>query len=139
MKIWHFRQCIKVDISYNQSAVLVFGLNMNNDLDIAHMRDSSDQVLCILKSMANSDRLNILCHLSQSELNVSEIEHITGIRQPTLSQQLMMLRKSDVVTTRREGKQIFYSIQDQKIITVLSTVYSLYADENAPPVLENVS
>ena len=89
------------------------------------MRDSAEVVVSILKSLANTDRLLILCHLSQQELNVSQIEEITDIKQPTLSQQLMMLRKSDVVNTRRDGKQIYYSIKDERMIEVLNTL-SLY-------------
>ncbi|APX62900.1 transcriptional regulator [Staphylococcus aureus] len=99
---------------------------MNTDLEITTMRDSADQVVGILKSLANTDRLIILCHLSQAELNVSQIENLTHIQQPTLSQQLMMLRKSDVVSTRRDGKQIFYSIKDQNLVVILNTLYQLY-------------
>lgn len=99
---------------------------MNSDLEISNMRDSANVVVGVLKSLANTDRLLILCHLAQMELNVSEIEQITQINQPTLSQQLMMLRKSDVVMTRRDGKQIYYSIKDQNLITVLHTLYELY-------------
>ena len=84
---------------------------MNDGLEITSMRESAETVVGILKSLANSDRLLILCHLSQQELNVSQIEDITQIHQPTLSQQLMMLRKSDVVNTRREGKQIFIPLK----------------------------
>lgn len=102
---------------------------MNNALEIKAMRDASEQVVTVLKSLANPDRLMILCHLSQQELNVSQIEQITQIHQPTLSQQLMMLRKSEVVSTRREGKQIFYSIQDQKIVTILTTLHHLYCPQ----------
>lgn len=99
---------------------------MQPALQIDVMRDSADTVVSILKSLANTDRLLILCHLAQEELNVSEIEEKTQITQPTLSQQLMMLRKSDVVITRRQGKQIFYSIKDQKLIQVLHILYDLY-------------
>lgn len=99
---------------------------MNTGLEITSMRDSAEVVVSILKSLANTDRLLILCHLSQQELNVSQIEEITHIKQPTLSQQLMMLRKSDVVNTRRDGKQIYYSIKDERMIEVLNTLYSLY-------------
>ncbi|SRR5690606_1620835 len=103
---------------------------MNTDLEITTMRDSADQVVGILKSLANTDRLIILCHLSQTELNVSQIEHLTGIQQPTLSQQLMMLRKSDVVSTRRDGKQIYYSIKDENLVVILKTLYQLYCTPN---------
>lgn len=99
---------------------------MSDGLEIDVMRDSAETIVTILKSLANTDRLLILCHLSQQELNVSQIEEITQIRQPTLSQQLMMLRKSDVVNTRRDGKQIYYTIKDPKLVEVLSTLYRLY-------------
>ncbi|KAB0628815.1 helix-turn-helix transcriptional regulator [Acinetobacter gandensis] len=99
---------------------------MNTDLEITSMRDSAELVVGVLKSLANTDRLLILCHLAQQELNVSQIEQITDIKQPTLSQQLMMLRKSDVVTTRRDGKQIYYSIKDANLVEVLNTLYQLY-------------
>ena len=99
---------------------------MNTDLEITTMRDSAELVVGVLKSLANTDRLLILCHLAQQELNVSQIEEITDIKQPTLSQQLMMLRKSDVVTTRRDGKQIYYSIKDQKLALILNQLYQLY-------------
>lgn len=99
---------------------------MSDGLEIDVMRDSAETVVTILKSLANTDRLLILCHLSQQELNVSQIEEITQIRQLTLSQQLMMLRKSDVVNTRRDGKQIYYTIKDPKLVEVLSTLYRLY-------------
>ncbi len=104
---------------------------MKTDFEITTMRDSAEQGVGILKSLANTDRLLILCHLSQAELNVSEIEEITEIKQPTLSQQLMMLRKSDVVDTRRDGKQIYYSIKDQNLIVVLNTLYQLYCGNPA--------
>ena len=99
---------------------------MSNDLEIEVMRESASSVVTILKSLANTDRLLILCHLAQEELNVSQIELKTHITQPTLSQQLMMLRKSDAVTTRRDGKQIYYSIKDEKLNIVLKTLYELY-------------
>ncbi len=104
----------------------VFGDNMKNTLEIDLMRESASSVVNILKSLANTDRLLILCHLAKEELNVSQIEEKTQILQPTLSQQLMMLRKSDVVTTRRDGKQIFYSIKDEKLLIILNTLYQLY-------------
>ncbi|OTG79444.1 transcriptional regulator [Acinetobacter sp. ANC 5054] len=102
---------------------------MNTDLEITTMRDSAELVVGVLKSLANTDRLLILCHLAQQELNVSQIEQITEIKQPTLSQQLMMLRKSDVVMTRRDGKQIYYSIKDANLVQVLNTLYNLYCQQ----------
>lgn len=104
---------------------------MKTNFEIETMRDSAERVVGILKSLANTDRLLILCHLSQAELNVSQIEEITDIKQPTLSQQLMMLRKSDVVNTRRDGKQIYYSIKDHNLIAVLNTFHHLYCNNQS--------
>ncbi len=53
------------------------------------------------------------------EMNVQEIEESTDIHQPTLSQQLTVLRKADMVSTRREGKQIFYRLSDPKVLSLM--------------------
>ena len=49
-----------------------------------------------------------------------------GIQQPTLSQQLGVLREEQLVTTRREGKQIFYSIASTEAMAVMQVLYELY-------------
>jgi hypothetical protein len=58
--------------------------------------------------MNSLDRLLLLCQLSQGELCVSDLENKTGIRQPTLSQQLTVLREERLVITRCERKQIYF-------------------------------
>lgn len=90
------------------------------------VRNQSNDIVLMLKSIANQDRLIILSHLLQEELNVSEIEQKTQIIQPTLSQQLMILRKKGVVTTRRSGKQIYYSIKDPRFQSILDKVSQFY-------------
>lgn len=95
---------------------------MDEALNVNVIRDQSDEIVMVLKSLANKDRLIILSHLLVEELNVSEIEKKTQILQPTLSQQLMILRKNGVVSTRRSGKQIFYSIKDQRFVNILNNV-----------------
>lgn len=79
-----------------------------------------------LKVLSNSDRLKILCVLVEGELNVQQIEDHTGVQQPTLSQQLTVLRKHCMVSTRREGKQIFYQVADPKVLVLMQTLYQLY-------------
>ncbi|RYZ94807.1 MAG: transcriptional regulator, partial [Moraxellaceae bacterium] len=94
--------------------------------DLLQLREQAGMVSGILKILANPDRLLILCHLAQQELHVSDIEAITGISQPTLSQQLSILRRATVVVTRREGKQIYYAIADQRLLELMQTMYRLY-------------
>ena len=83
----------------------------------------------VLKILANEDRLMLLCQLSQGERCVSELEHQLGIRQPTLSQQLGVLRSVGAVNTRREGKNIFYSVADPATLEILAVLYRLYCPE----------
>ncbi len=79
-----------------------------------------------MRLLANEDRLLLLCQLTQGEKNVSALETLTGIRQPTLSQQLGVLRNEHVVETRREGKQIYYRLSNEEVEAVLMTLYSLF-------------
>ena len=80
----------------------------------------------MLRVLANEDRLLLLCQLTQGEACVSELEEMLGIRQPTLSQQLSVLRAEEIVSTRREGKKIFYQVSDPRVVSVLGTLYGLY-------------
>lgn len=94
--------------------------------DKQHMYVAAAKAAGVLKSMANEDRLLLLCHLSQGEASVGEIEQALGITQPTLSQQLGVLRRQQLVETRREGKQIFYRVAAPDVLILLNTLYTLY-------------
>lgn len=86
----------------------------------------------MLKVLANPERLLLLCQLTEGEISVGELEAHLGIRQPTLSQQLAVLRREQLVDTRREGKNIFYRIADPAVLTLLQTLYGIYcADSEA--------
>lgn len=82
----------------------------------------------MLKALANPDRLLLLCQLSQGERNVTELEQLLGIQQPTLSQQLAVLRREGLVATRREGKQIYYRISSSEALAVITTLYQLFCE-----------
>lgn len=94
-------------------------------IDPEALREAAGTAVATLKVLANEDRL-LLCQLSQGEMCVSDLEATLGIRQPTLSQQLGVLRNEGVVETRREGKQIFYSVADKNLLKVLELLYRLY-------------
>ena len=95
-------------------------------IDMSAMRAAATRAVAALKPLANEDRLLLLCQLSQGEQCVSELEERLAIRQPTLSQQLGVLRNEGVVTTRREGKYIYYSVADDALLQVLALMYRLY-------------
>lgn len=90
------------------------------------LRKAADEAVAALKMLANPERLLLLCQLSQGEFSVSELEEQLDIHQPTLSQQLGVLRNQGVVATRREGKNIFYSVADPALLEILVVLYRLY-------------
>ncbi|QMV63848.1 metalloregulator ArsR/SmtB family transcription factor [Pseudomonas berkeleyensis] len=101
---------------------------MVDSLDIQQLRTNADAAGQLLKALANPDRLLLLCQLSQGERNVSELEAQLGIQQPTLSQQLAVLRREGLVETRRDGKQIFYRISSPAALAVIETLYRLFCE-----------
>lgn len=96
------------------------------DIDIFQIRRSAGDAAAFLRLLANEDRLLLLCQLSQGECSVSELEETLGIYQPTLSQQLGVLRQEGVVETRRAGKNIYYSIADVRVLAVLQPLYEMF-------------
>ncbi|KQW38842.1 ArsR family transcriptional regulator [Rhizobacter sp. Root404] len=102
---------------------------MNTLIDPAVLRRAAGQAVGALKVLANEDRLLLLCQLSQGEMCVSDLEEELDIRQPTLSQQLAVLRGEGVVDTRRDGKRIYYRVADPRVIQVLDVLYRLYCKE----------
>lgn len=98
----------------------------DRNLDIESMRVAASRACGLMKVLANPDRMLLLCHVSQGELCVGDLERETGIRQPTLSQQLTVLREEQLVATRREGKQVFYSIASDEALAVMQVLHDLY-------------
>ena len=92
-----------------------------------------------LKGLANKNRLVVLCALAEGEKNVSELEKILGIRQPTLSQQLARLRSDGMVSTRRDKKQIYYSLASDEAELVLGLIYKIFCGEESKTVERGAS
>ena len=96
------------------------------DFDLPAMRTAANQACSLMRVMSNPDRLMLLCQLAQGERRVGELEELLDIQQPTLSQQLAVLRDEALVETRREGKQIFYRITSEPVLAVLAVLYQQY-------------
>ena len=96
------------------------------EIDPPRLRRAVENAVGALKLLANPDRLLLLCQLSQGEFSVGELEEQLDIHQPTLSQQLGVLRSQGVVATRREGKNIYYSVADPNLLEILVVLYRLY-------------
>lgn len=104
---------------------------MQKIIDVNVLRAGASQAVGALKLLANEERLLLLCQLSQREMCVSELEEALDIRQPTLSQQLGVLRNEGVIIPRREGKKIFYSVASPELLDILAVLYRLYCPKEA--------
>jgi len=90
------------------------------------MQAAAARACSMLKTLGNADRLLLLCQLTQGEFCVSELESVLGIQQPTLSQQLGVLREEKLVSTRREGKQIYYSLASKEAQALMQVLYQQF-------------
>lgn len=101
----------------------------NMPLDTAKMHIHAKNASNFLKNLANPNRLILLCHLSKNEMNVHDLEIASGIQQPTLSQQLGVLREQHLVSTRREGKQIYYQLANAHVLQMLMLLYGQFCNQ----------
>lgn len=97
------------------------------------MRDSAANAAAFLKALAHEGRLMILCHLHAGERSVGELEQLLGMRQAAVSQMLSRLRQDGLVTTRRDGKLIYYALHDGKVARVIEQLYAMFCDPGDAP------
>lgn len=83
-----------------------------------------------LKALSHEGRLMILCHLISGERSVTELERLLDSRQAAVSQQLARLRLEGLVTARRDGKAIYYSIQDDKVRRTIALMYEMFCAQD---------
>ena len=108
--------------------------------NLTDMDQAAAAAATLLKALANEDRLLILCNLAAGEKNVTELQEILGLRQPTLSQQLSRLRHEGLVEFRREGKSIHYRLASDEAAKIIEVLYELYCapvSRNAAPAKSN--
>ena len=99
---------------------------MNNNIDLERMQASANDACRLMKVLSNRDRMMLLCQIGQGEKCVGELEACLDIHQPTLSQQLTVLRNEELVQTRREGKQIYYTLSNRTALAVMDVLYQNY-------------
>jgi len=95
-------------------------------IELESMHQAAEDACRLMKALANPDRLLLLCQLSQGEMSVGQLEAALGILQPTLSQQLGVLRDDELVRTRREGRHVYYSVRSAPALAVLRVLYDQF-------------
>lgn len=97
-----------------------------DDEQLDAMSEKAKLATAMMKALSHEGRLMILCYLAHGEKSVTELEEILSLRQPAVSQQLARLRAEGIIEARRDGKAIYYSIQDARAQKMMETVYDLY-------------
>lgn len=90
------------------------------------LRSTATRACTLLRALAHEDRLVLLCALAQREHTVGELEQALGIVQPTLSQQLGVLRREGLVDTRRDGKYIHYRIASDDALALMQVLHARF-------------
>lgn len=102
-----------------------------NVKSIMQLHQVAERAAGLLGCMANPDRLMLLCMLVDGEKNVSELRDLTSIEQPTLSQQLTVLRTEGLVQTRKQGKYVYYRLASEEVLRLMTTLYEIYCAPKA--------
>jgi ArsR family transcriptional regulator, virulence genes transcriptional regulator len=87
------------------------------------MTVAADHAADLLKSLANRHRLLIVCQLLEKERSVGELTAFLSIRDSTVSQHLAVLRRERIVSARRDGQTIWYSIGSAAARSVVESLY----------------
>lgn len=95
-------------------------------IDSGDMVARAEEAARFLKALSHEGRLMILCHLTGGEKSVTELEHLLGTRQAAVSQQLARLRLEGLVSCRRDGKAIYYTIADERARRTVGLMYELF-------------
>lgn len=111
------------------SRLPVFDKNMCAE-DIEKMMKNALAASNFLKAISHEGRLMILCHLASGEKTVTELEELLSARQSAVSQQLSRLRLEGIVTPRRDGKTIYYSLTDDRSTQIMEVVYDLFCRQD---------
>jgi DNA-binding transcriptional ArsR family regulator len=98
----------------------------NRPYDLDRLFGNVKRASSFLKALAHESRLIILCILGDGEKSVSELERELNLRQPTVSQQLARLRADGLVSTRREGKVVYYSLASEEARSIVATIYDVF-------------
>ena len=109
----------------NPMALPVFDKNISPE-DMDKVAGNVVQAVNFLKAISHEGRLMILCYLASGEKSVTDLEELLSARQAAVSQQLSRLRLEGLVTPRREGKVIYYSLTDKRSTQIMEVVYDLF-------------
>lgn len=93
---------------------------------LSNLKRKSEDVAALLKQLSHPQRLLILCSLVDGPKSVGEIEKACGASQSAVSQFLKMMRLEGLVDGKRDGKQIYYEITDERVDELMKSLYLIF-------------
>jgi DNA-binding transcriptional ArsR family regulator len=81
--------------------------------------DETIKLQLLFQTLGDSNRLKIIKYIGEKECSVSEIVESTGLSQPLVSHHLKILRKNQILETKRKGPFIYYKLKDQRLLSAL--------------------
>ncbi len=95
-------------------------------MDMMELCQSADEASTFLKSLANPQRLRIMCLILEKERPVGELAEAVELNQSSVSQHLALLRREGLLKTRRKGQEIYYQLADKKIVRFFALLESMF-------------
>jgi DNA-binding transcriptional ArsR family regulator len=90
------------------------------------MQQTASQVSGLMKILSSENRLMILCQLVEGEKSVGTLAGLLGMRDAAMSQQLSLLRREGLVSTRREGQTIYYALARTDVRQLMEFLYATF-------------
>ena len=120
--------------SKDGTAMALGPLQLNADgKNIGELVEQARKASELLKALSHEMRLLILCILSEGEKSVSELEEILAMPQAAVSQQLARLRFDRLVSSRRDGRMIYYRIADEEVTSIIGALYDVFCRDVRTP------
>ena len=105
----------KINCMYNCDCDVIHKDIVNQVKDKMPQEDTLNDLSVLFKVFGDSTRIKILCALDKAELCVCDIAYLLNMTQSAISHQLIVLKQARLVKNRKEGKIVFYSLDDEHI------------------------
>lgn len=93
------------------------------------LKQKAGQAAALLKNLANTSRLLILCELHSEERSVGDLVRSTGASQPHVSQLLARFREEGLVTSERRGKEVFYMLKRSCVSEIIEALWKEFCKD----------
>lgn len=101
-------------------------MTVTKEISLKELTAHCESTAKLLKSLAHPHRLQILCHLSQKEMTVGELETLCIASQSAISQFLARMKSEGLVSSARSGQFVHYRIEDKKVLKLIQSLHKIF-------------